>query len=49
MFEEKEKDCTDCMHFGTCFLIRHREAGNVEPCKDFEFDPIFEDWHEKYR
>lgn len=46
----KGYDCTDCLHYGICnFLRRHREAGDIEPCKDFELDPIFQDWHEVYK
>lgn len=35
--EQKEKDCTDCVHFGCCYLRRHREnKEDVTPCKDIE-------------
>ena len=34
----QEKDCTDCKHFGCCYL--RRKKNNNEPCEDFEVD----DW-----
>ncbi len=35
--EKKEKDCTDCIHYGICYLRRHREnKDDVTPCKDIE-------------
>jgi hypothetical protein len=45
----KGYDYTDCLHYGICFLRRHREARNIEPCKDFELDTMFKDWHEVYK
>lgn len=38
--EQKEKDCTDCMYFGCCYLRRHREnKEDLTPCKDIVVMP----------
>lgn len=30
-------DCTNCIHYGHCYLRRHREdKEDVTPCKDIE-------------
>jgi len=34
--KQREKNCTDCRHFGNCCLRRHKD--NDEPCEDFEVD-----------
>ena len=34
--EQKKKNCTDCRHFGMCWLRRHKD--NDEPCEDFELE-----------
>lgn len=31
MAEEEKKNCTDCKHFGMCWLRRHKD--NDEPCE----------------
>lgn len=33
---EEQKNCTDCKHFGMCWLRRHKD--NDEPCEDFEVE-----------
>ena len=33
---EKEKNCTDCRHFGNCWLRRHKKDN--KPCEDFELE-----------
>jgi len=30
-------DCTDCIHFGVCYLRRHGKTDNVA-CDDIELD-----------
>ena len=35
--DQNEKDCTDCLHFGSCYLRRHREnKEDYTPCEDIE-------------
>ena len=36
MTEKDKFDCTDCKHYGGCYLRQHKD--NDEPCKDIELD-----------
>lgn len=33
--EQNEKDCTNCLYFGSCYLRRRREnKEDLTPCED---------------
>lgn len=39
--KEKSYDCTDCKHFGNCYLRRHRSnRDDATPCDDIELDEL---------
>lgn len=47
MDDEKQKsinehDCTDCLHFGACFLIAHGRDPK-DPCEHFRLEPWYGD------
>ena len=39
--KERSYDCTDCKHFGICYLRRNRaNREDVTPCDDIELDEL---------
>lgn len=39
--KDKSYDCTDCKHFGICYLRRNRaNREDVTPCDDIELDEL---------
>ena len=39
--KDRSYDCTDCKHFGICYLRRNRaNREDVTPCDDIELDEL---------